>query len=304
MHDEWDVPGFGAPPVAPHIGPFASAPFLEVWARCLGSAHRVVVVEGDAGLLALAESVGAWEFAGDGSVTDYHSPLGEATGELLADFLASLPAGTAFSFDSLPREAADVVAKGVELAGVGAEPVRHEVAPVITLPATYEEYLAGLGKKERHETRRKRRRFEAALGPARLERVTGPAAVETFVDMHRTSAGEKGSFMDETTAAFFAGLHERCHAVIDVLFGGDDTPRAAAFGFEDADTYYLYNSAYEAASRDHSPGIVLLEMLIRAAVRSGRTRFDLLKGDEPYKHRLGADPRPLFVIAGATGGAP
>jgi hypothetical protein len=30
--------------------------------------------------------------------------------------------------------------------------------------------------------------------------------------------------------------------------------------------------------------------------------FDFLKGDETYKFRLGAQPRPLFVVETATGG--
>jgi CelD/BcsL family acetyltransferase involved in cellulose biosynthesis len=32
---------------------------------------------------------------------------------------------------------------------------------------------------------------------------------------------------------------------------------------------------------------------------SGRSRFDFLKGTEDYKRRLGAEPRPLFLVEGS-----
>ena len=73
---------------------------------------------------------------------------------------------------------------------------------------------------------------------------------------------------------------------------------AVAFGFEDPDAYYLYNSAYHPAAAEASPGVVLLDRLLDRTMAAGRTRFDLLKGDERYKFQLGAIPRPLFVLEG------
>ncbi|HAX81359.1 MAG TPA: hypothetical protein DCY40_02185 [Actinobacteria bacterium] len=88
-------------------------------------------------------------------------------------------------------------------------------------------------------------------------------------------------------------------AVIDVLCDGDGAPVGAAFGFEDADTYYLYNSAFHQERSELSPGIVLVTALIDAAIAGGKRRFDFLKGGEDYKARLGAVPRPLFALEGA-----
>ena len=101
--------------------------------------------------------------------------------------------------------------------------------------------------------------------------------------------------------AFFVDLTVRAGGVVDVLVTAEGRAHAMAFGFEDTDTYYLYNSAFEPADREHSPGIVLMEMLIRAAIAAGKTRLDLLKGDEAYKYRLGGVPRPLYVVTGNVG---
>ena len=47
-----------------------------------------------------------------------------------------------------------------------------------------------------------------------------------------------------------------------------------------------------------SPGIVLLAVVIERLIADGVSRLDLLKGDEPYKFRLGATPRQLYRIEG------
>lgn len=302
VHNDWSSHAFGADTVAPHVGPITGPLFLGAWARRLGDAGTVTILESEGAVVPLFRSDRGLEFAGDGEVTDYHSPRGLESAALLAEYLTALDRPTAFRFDSLPLEAADVVVEAVRTAGLEAKPRQHEVVLVLGLPDDYDAYLASLGKKERHEIRRKRRRFESALGPAHLERRTGKEAVAAFVDMHRTSPGDKGRFMDGAREAFFTDLHLEADAVIDVLVDDDGDAHAMSFGFEDGDTLYLYNSAYQPASREHNPGVVLLELVIRMAIAAGRTRLDLLKGDEPYKFRLGAEARPLFLIEGIAGG--
>jgi CelD/BcsL family acetyltransferase involved in cellulose biosynthesis len=75
---------------------------------------------------------------------------------------------------------------------------------------------------------------------------------------------------------------------------------AAAFGFEDEQAYYLYNSSFDPTVASASPGIVLCDTLIRSAIASGRRRFDFLKGGEGYKRQFGARPRPLFAVVGSV----
>ena len=97
--------------------------------------------------------------------------------------------------------------------------------------------------------------------------------------------------------AFFRALLDVEGSVVSVLMGGE-RPAAAAFGFEDDGAYYLYNSGYDPDLGAASPGVVLVEQLVRYAAGSGRTTFDFLKGDEAYKYRMGATARPLFALEG------
>ena len=75
---------------------------------------------------------------------------------------------------------------------------REDVCPVVTLPTgtDMDGFLATLGKKERHEIRRKVRRAEA-VGEIRLVDSLDPLAdLEAFIELHQKRWGELGLFPD------------------------------------------------------------------------------------------------------------
>jgi CelD/BcsL family acetyltransferase involved in cellulose biosynthesis len=295
IHTDWSTPAFGFEPVASGVGPFAGRGFLETWWGARGSGELMLTESGSA-LLPLHRDGGVVRFLGEPDLTDYHTPLGSGAAGLVAELVSSLPGGTRVSFDSLPVEASEVMGRGLHDAGVTSTLVRHEVSAVLSLQGTYEDHLALLSSKERHEIRRKHRRFVAALGEPALVRDCSESAFRAFVSMHRAAPGSKGSFFDEPMEALFGSLLRVAGAVLDLLVASDGTPVAAAFGFEEADAYYLYNSSFDPSSGHVSPGVVLVDRLIEAAIAAGRTRFDFLKGAEAYKFRMGAAERPLFRL--------
>lgn len=302
VHEDWATPAFDFDAVAACTGPFVRRRVLAAWHRHRGTSGKVLLVEGKDAFLPLYADGSTLGFLGEGDLTDYHTPLGTSDGvrELTAAFIGDVSPGTVIRFDSLPSEAADPLEAGLADAGIVTTRRQHEVAAVLTLPTSFDDWLAAIGKKERHEVRRKRRRFEDDHGSPHLTRMDGPDAVRLFVDMHRAAAGDKGTFMTPEVGDLFADLTQTAGALIDVLTTHDGDPVAAAFGFEDDDGYYLYNSAYDPAARQSSPGIVMLASLIERAISAGKPVFDFLKGDEPYKFRHGAAPRPLFALAGTV----
>jgi CelD/BcsL family acetyltransferase involved in cellulose biosynthesis len=306
---EWATTGFDLPPLAERTGIFPRREFLETWWRHrAGPGDELVIVDTGDALLATLHHDGLVVLAGEADLTDYHTPLSAPGADLLpvvAELAATVPTGTSFRFDSLPLEAAEPLAAALTAVATGVATADHEIAAVLDLPDTYDGYLAALGKKDRHETRRKRRRFAEALGEPALTRIRGVEEVAAFAEMHAKASGDKGRFFTESILEFFQALHTEAGAVIDVLSGADGVPVASAIGFEDDAVYYLYNSAYDPAVGEASPGVVLVGMLIEHAIDAGRTVFDFLKGDETYKFRLGAAPRQLHVVTGrfdATGG--
>jgi len=298
VHGDWGAPGFALPPVADLTGPFPHRPFLETWWRHRGMGEALIA-ESPTALLPACLGSGGLEFMGEADLTDYHSPLGDGGEGLVADLLAGLEEGTRFCFDSLPEEAAAVVAAGAAREGREVGCRRHGLAAVLDLPASYDEYLAGLDGKERHELRRKQRRFAAVHGAGRLVEA-GTAGLGVFAALHRSARGPKGGFLTEEMEAFFRDLLGLEGARLDLLVPEGGEPVAAAFGFGDGRAYYLYNSAYDPGAAATSPGVMLVDLLVRRCLAEGLARLDLLKGDEAYKFRLGAGARPLFVVEGRS----
>ncbi|MFL5681297.1 MAG: GNAT family N-acetyltransferase [Chloroflexota bacterium] len=179
---------------------------------------------------------------------------------------------------------------------------REDVCPVLTLNdvATFDDYLATLGKKDRHEVRRKLRRAESA-GAVELTDSTDPIAdLEAFIDLHQRRWGEAGLFPPTPGGAasrtFFRRLFE--------LLGPDGTVRlafltvggrriAAGVHLEDRDGMLYFNAGVDPDARELSPGVVMVAKYVERAIAAGKRRLDFLRGDEPYKYEWGAIDEPI-----------
>ena len=171
----------------------------------------------------------------------------------------------------------------------------QEVCPVIDLPGTWDEYMASLRGKDRHEQRRKTRRAEAMeeigwyiVGQEHdLE-----AEVEAFLTLMAKSSTDKAEFLTPAMRAFF---HEICRAAFDqgqlqlAFMELAGFKLAAYLNFIYQNRVLVYNSGLDwEADPGFGAGIVLTGYLIERAIEDGRDEFDFLRGDERYKYRFGA----------------
>jgi CelD/BcsL family acetyltransferase involved in cellulose biosynthesis len=284
-------------PLASAVGPFPLPSFIDAVTKFRN--ETVEVAGDDRGVLPLTVSDDTVRVAGHADLTDYHSPLGDDLGVVATDLSDMVAQGLRLDLDSLPEEACGPLATALMERGVAFDVVEHTVSAVVMLPDTFDDYLAMLSKKQRHEVRRKHRRYEDILGEVIHEVHTEPGwAFDEFIRLHRLSEGEKGGFMTSQRQTFFETLVELDGWRVDVL-RIPDTDRAAAalFSYSDDSGIYLYNSSYDHELSDASPGIAIVGTLIDQAISEGLPRFDFLKGDETYKFRLGAEPRPLYRIS-------
>jgi len=179
----------------------------------------------------------------------------------------------------------------------------EDVCPLFQLPKTWDDYLALLGKKNRHELRRKMRRLEQEA-EVRM-RVTHDIAaladdVDDFITLHRSSEGRKGRFMDARMTEFFHALARVCFmekwlhlAFLDI----NGRLAATTLSFKYNNTLALYNSAYSLRFQRYSPGVLLVAYIIREAIASGIQTFDFMRGDERYKYDLGGqDTRVMHLV--------
>jgi CelD/BcsL family acetyltransferase involved in cellulose biosynthesis len=189
------------------------------------------------------------------------------------------------------------------LSGDGYRVTREKLvtSPRIALPGDFETYVQSLGKKERHELRRKLRRFESAPGTsfrwAKDDEL--PAVLDRFFALHRLSKGEKAAFMTDATERFFRDLAAALAAVSWLRLGvvrAYDQDAAVLFAFAYGDTLALYNAAYDPALGSLSLGIASHAFAVRDAIAHGFKVYDLLRGNEPYKYDLGAVDRWLWRL--------
>ena len=287
-------------PLAPAVGPFATLGFLRAVTTFVS--ETLEVIGDDRGAILVTRSDEIIRMAGHPDLTDYHSPLGESLDPVVTRLAEECSDGWAIDLDSLPTEAAEPLADGLRAVGCDVSFEQHTVSAVLTLPGTFDDYLAMLSKKQRHEVRRKRRRYEDVLGEVMHETHPDPGwAFEEFVRLHRLSDGEKGDFMTPEREEFFRTLMALEGWRMDVLrVPGTDRASATLFSYSDDSGVYLYNSSYDPELGEASPGIAIVGTMIETAIEEGLPRFDFLKGDEVYKFRLGAEERPLFRLAVRT----
>ena len=292
MSGGWVFPE-GLGPFDDHVGPFPTEEFAVSWLETTGAGSPVSVVAENA-FLPLVVDDGLVSIAGEADLTDYHSPLGPNP-EALVPLLVELRASTdSVVLDSLPAGSAAAFASALRDAGVDVIAGEDGATAVISVEG---EYLDGLSRKQRHEVRRKYRRFTETVGtPQLVVGEGGDAAMDRFSEMHRQSEGEKGAFLTPRREAFFRRLYTVDGWEIAELRAGNRVA-ASLFGYRGEDGYYLYNSTYLGDFWEASPGAVALYLLIEHLVNSGCRRIDLLKGDEIYKFRMGAEPRPLHRIS-------
>lgn len=178
----------------------------------------------------------------------------------------------------------------------------HDVAPLIELPSTWDEYLERVDKKQRHEIRRKLRRMEEAGGrweAVRSGQDLGRAVVD-FVELHKKSQPDKHLFMDERMQGFFSDLALALgrHGWVQLEFLEFGGERAAAlYNLIYNNRVLVYNSGYDPARyASYSPGTSLFAASIRQAIAAQRTVFDFMRGAEEYKYRFGAKRTEVYEL--------
>ena len=176
----------------------------------------------------------------------------------------------------------------------------EDVAPGVTLPGLWEEYLSGLSRKDRHELRRKLRRLES-LENRRWYCLTDPEQVgarfDDFITLMRQSRGEKSDYMTPERERFFYRIAQRTAqlGLLRLFFLElEGRPVATSICFDYGSSRLLYSSGYNPDYSYYSVGLILIAFCLRDAIERGQEYFDFLRGSEEYKYHLGGKNRTLY----------
>jgi CelD/BcsL family acetyltransferase involved in cellulose biosynthesis len=173
----------------------------------------------------------------------------------------------------------------------------------IKLPPTWEGYLEKLDSHERKEVKRKIRKAQeqAQAHLTLMDRANwDEAKLGRALDLIEAAEATKGEWFAMNVRPMLlriaATLAKEGRMRLRTLILGE-TPAAALFEFPSARGPLLYNSGYDPAQRQWSPGAVMFGLALKDAIENRAQVFDLLRGREDYKYKLGAVDDPLFRIS-------
>ena len=314
------------------LGPFSAAwdrlvdamplpsPFLRSWWLAhvaVGEPRFVLVFDGPTeaaqlvGGLALQRSVRhgvEWlELLGTGPLEPDHLDVVAApgrAGDVIATVRAWLSAGDRVMDFAGVRSSSWLVDA---VPGWG-EITALEVAPYVTLPSTADEYLASRGGRTRSTITRSTKRLDKAGVEFRVvdqssEASTVDAALDALRELHDGRWGTASGFLaawGPFSAAMRAGVGSgevRFHELVDA------SGRIIAI---EVDFVVGGRMSFYQAGRltDHDlrgSGSVLRQRVIGAAIESGCTEFDLLRGGEDYKAEWADQRRGLVRVRRGVG---
>ncbi len=314
--DDWDRLASGVP--------FRSWTWLSHWWRHYGRRHRLAVlgVFDDADAL---QGLAPWYLdrstlsgrvlrqLGSGEVcSDYLGLLAqpaseEAVIEAIAEYLAGDDGGR-FRWDLLDLDGIDAddrvtgaLVQALAIAGCTVHRRSELNCWRLELPVDWDSYVASLGKNLRRDLHRLERDL-VHTNRVKLHPVDCiddlPKAMAILVTLHqrrREMLGERGCFASPE----FLGFHR--DVAPELLRHGqaqffwmelDGRPVAAEYLLAGNGILYAYQSGVDPTVLQHQPGKLNNLAIVRAAIEQGYRALDFLRGDEPYKARFGARPRP------------
>jgi CelD/BcsL family acetyltransferase involved in cellulose biosynthesis len=163
----------------------------------------------------------------------------------------------------------------------------------------WEGYLAKTSK----DTRKRLRRRIASLEDVHVCRVKSEEDWKNYfpilIDLHqrrRESLGEPGCFANQSFRSFLELASKRflpLGQLTAFYIQKEGKPIAAEIGFRSREYWYCYQSGIEPSAMDLEPGKMANVWMMSQAQAQGIVAIDFLRGDEPYKKQLKADPRGI-----------
>lgn len=304
--------------------PFLRHEYMVTWWKTLGGGEwehgdlYIIIYSSDDGkIIAIApffytknlEGENALMLIGSLEISDYLDFI--CPQEYLPEFIEAIldhlgnqntPNWEVLDLYNLPEESPTLSAlsQAVRKRGWDFHQERIHPAPSLELPGQWEDYLAGIQKKQRHEIRRKIRRAENYFLPVRWyivdDEANLDAEIEDFLNLMALDP-QKNAFLTDpmriqmrtaSQAAFKSGW-------LQLAFLEVGSEKAAGYlNFDYLNRLWIYNSGIDFRFNTLSPGWVLLAHLIQWGIENGRETLDFMRGNEDYKYRFGGVDR--FVV--------
>jgi CelD/BcsL family acetyltransferase involved in cellulose biosynthesis len=320
LREEWDA----LLAVAEEASVFVSWEWLYNWWRHYGQGHklRILIARENGrltGILPLyVQSVALYRrfgvelvrFIGTGGDTapDYLGPLlapgmEERTARALSEHLVNALHGwTVLSLSDLKSESLFLGTLEAACRANGTAHTRTVSARIayIPLPASWDDYLAGVSRDRRYTIRNTRKKFEA-LNDSKFYVWTEEEGVDrildNLIDLHHRRWQEKGTPHAFSTSAYVGFHRDVIHACaprgwirfycIEAL----GAPFAIFYCYRFRNQIFYFQAGFNPDYQRYRPGLVLIGYAAESAIQEGNTVFDFLRGEHLYKTQWGKASR-------------
>lgn len=277
--------------------PFQSMLWQQTWLRHFSSGHRlrtILVHEGNdlVGLYPLIRGGGPWSPIRPAGVgpSDYLAPLtlerSQPVYDAIQSALEDLAKRHLIDLHQIPSD--HPFADGL----ASFDRIDQAKCLVLDLPASFEEYVAGLSKSLRYDVRRLEGKALKEKG-ARVEWIS-PDTVDEFAEqffhLHRLrwkSRGLPGAFFgkgEKFQSDWMRAAVQDGTLIMNRLVA-DGKPVGCVYAMRSGSTCYFYQAGMDPEASSLSPGTILVAKMIERAIVDGCRTFDFMRGDEPYKRR-------------------
>jgi CelD/BcsL family acetyltransferase involved in cellulose biosynthesis len=180
---------------------------------------------------------------------------------------------------------------------------RTNTCPFISLAGTtWASYLASLSAEHRYNFNRKLRSLNRNY-EVRFEQVRSEGqcceALDLLIGQHNTRWRARGGSDAFHTAELVAFHREWTRVALECgwlrfyVLRLNDKPAACLYGMQLGETFYFYQSSFDAAFTQSSVGLIAMGLAIQSAIGEGDGEFDLLHGSEGYKSHWSRESRDL-----------
>lgn len=278
----------------PIVYPFYTYDWHVAWKKTLAPTSRAFVYHTDDVLVPLIITDKEAHFSGDEEIADYLDCIGNVGNKQLfwKELLAYLKDHDVERI-VLRNIPASSPTKDI-LQTLGGLVTNEDMTPTIPLPKTETDYLQSLDRKNRHEFKRKIRKFDL-LYPDINFLVTKEVNINVLLTLMKQDV-DKQTFLTNDMEMFFRSLSTLPN--IQMLQANLRTKEglfiASIILFVVDRTLLLYNSGFDTAYK--GSGFYLKAKMILWAIEYGYKEYNFLQGQERYKYELGGKDVAVFRV--------
>ncbi len=278
-----------------HAYPFYTKKWHAQWFSSLGDGEQpMIIADVPAGvLIPLAVKNAIAHFSGGEEIADYLDAIGSDPAKkavwLKALGIIRMQGAKRLILRNIPEDSATLAFFRSQK---GADIQKEDTTPILTLPNSFEAYMALLDRKDRHELKRKMRKFEAAHTGTTISVTQGESTDLDLLIKLMLRDSDKKIFLTDPMQRFFQNLSVSIgESIMQFTLALDTNVLATAVAFRTQGSLLLYNSGY---NEDYvGAGFYLKSKMIEWAISQKITSYNFLQGSERYKYELGG--KDFFV---------